>query len=1665
MHRDPASGEGDPGRDLLDSALRLLRSDLPRASTVRVVKSLAGGYSDARVVLCDIGSVPGRDADGALNGQYILKAGFSTRRPQAAAHGAFTEPLGEFGRTRVPRLAYSLQDSGTSLDVYDIAGFSLDRVRSADHVDAEDREEVCARASRQLLRAQLDAAGPPGYQGSVGTVLREWLGEDFPGNQRGARVREAAAQLDGGGRVFRYEGELLPNPLVLFDPALGIADAPLPCFRGPTHGDLHLRNLLVRGSLPTRDLAYWLIDVSWDAPAPLLYDHAYLELSALLFGLGTSTSGRVLPVLARLDDESLTVPVELDLNDVGLVTLLRRIRGEAAAVLEEREAKRVDVWRRQLLIARIAAGLNWAAKPLDDLALRRAALISAGWAARLLLRESHPAQWVELARGERLSTVGLATGASATPVTAEEALRRWRPFHQAGGAMDLFLVADAVAGKPELAALAHCGWSAVIDLDPDSDESGLAGVVRPELAERRHVSMFGANRPQVPPAGATSWLMAAGWHSRDEPAAESDADWRRGGHLQRVRRLVDDTHEGTPHQAAAVLCLRSGRRDREIDRVAEYIDERYGGIAVRLDLAQAPAVGGIDLDAFFSVVAESLPPADRSAMPSLPALDGGRWHLSWSDLHRLSVDLEVLHSEILSDSQSSAQPRDGFWRGRPPTWQELEARVDVARSAYPSLLEEIEQRLGDHQLATVRLNHSPGAGGTTLARRVAWDLHRAYPTVLLRTYSETTADRIDEIYQETGRPALVVAESAVLPEYDCDELTHSLAQRNTRAVLLWVNRTNVARDRRQGTHQVVDPLRSPERERFLDEFRRRATTDRARQRLDDFAAGTANVVAAQELSPFFFGLCVYEERFEGIASYVRNHLAELSPRQKELARHLALITRYGQEAGLPVDMVESWMGRERPRFAELSEADLHDLLGPDLRHLVVARGRTLRLLHPLIAEEVLKGEADGARYSLGQISVDFIRKTTEYLGPDNSTTAFLLNELFIRRTSWSPEKRKADNFSELVESMPEEAGARVFEQLTEQCPNNAHFWNHRGRYDIYKVRADFGRAEGYVLKAVEKSKGRDATHLHTLGMVRRFWIENELKELARDGGKHTPEELLASVEPLFDRAMEAFADAARHQRNTDYTWSTPIQLIAHVVERLWRASGEGSFADFVAGNAPSALWATEQLARAEELLDNLRNTNAEGKYYHLLNNQLTELYGDIERLVEQWQELRRRGRQHPEVDLAIARTLYAQSGRDWSRISEEQARTIAEMVEGSVTSGRATDADLRLWFQSYRRLPEYSETNAMERLGWFASEKNSLDANYYLYILHFLIWLRGDARDQERIRYYLEECKRLGRQHRRQWSFEWLGKESRPHPLVHFSELGRQRFGPTSFWSHPQPLARVRGVIEEIHGPQSGRLRITNGRLPAFFTPRNRFRETRDVNAAVEFYLGFSYEGLRAWEPTYPGEVPEALAQAEPLRPPAPAAPTPALSLGRASAPEPPGPPGPRAAAPAAPEPAAAAPEPAAPAAPTPTPAATPAPAARVSPPTTPAAAEPPSPVIPVTPPPQVTPPPPVMSPPPPAARPHRPDPAVLRSLAPRHKGQGTPEDFQRAILDLLQRARAGGRPLTSLELGDALQTLFGPESYRRFRRECGRGKLRRAVESVGFRTVPTPQGFDVDLL
>ena len=87
--------------------------------------------------------------------------------------------------------------------------------------------------------------------------------------------------------------------------------------------------------------------------------------------------------------------------------------------------------------------------------------------------------------------------------------------------------------------------------------------------------------------------------------------------------------------------------------------------------------------------------------------------------------------------------------------------------------------------------------------------------------------------------------------------------------------------------------------------------------------------------------------------------------------------------------------------------------------------------------------------------------------------------------------------------------------------------------------------------------------------------------------------------------------------------------------------------------------------------------------------------------------------------------------------------------------------------------------------------------------------------------------------------------------LVHFTRLGTFD-QEKDFYENDRLLVRVPGKIARIDRPEAGLVELQCG-LQAFFVPERRrpgatsFIKGRDENKDVDFFLGFSYDGLRAW--------------------------------------------------------------------------------------------------------------------------------------------------------------------------------------------------------------------------
>ena len=110
------------------------------------------------------------------------------------------------------------------------------------------------------------------------------------------------------------------------------------------------------------------------------------------------------------------------------------------------------------------------------------------------------------------------------------------------------------------------------------------------------------------------------------------------------------------------------------------------------------------------------------------------------------------------------------------------------------------QRLLDNGLTRsmmVEIKHSPGTGGTTIARRVMWDLHKAYPCAFIEigshlyfdednSYASKLADRIAALEEicHTSPVVLIDGKQSRVIDGLSNKLVRMLGNRGKRALLL-----------------------------------------------------------------------------------------------------------------------------------------------------------------------------------------------------------------------------------------------------------------------------------------------------------------------------------------------------------------------------------------------------------------------------------------------------------------------------------------------------------------------------------------------------------------------------------------------------------------------------------------------------------------------------------------------------------------------------------------------------------------------------------------------------------------------------------------------------------------------------------------------------------------
>jgi hypothetical protein len=792
----------------------------------------------------------------------------------------------------------------------------------------------------------------------------------------------------------------------------------------------------------------------------------------------------------------------------------------------------------------------------------------------------------------------------------------------------------------------------VLDFDPDGK---LLAAVRDSTFHTHtirelHPDQTEYAKLEVNYQGATAWLRANGIRTRPNTIPTTVHDWRRK-YQDAITGLVRDLHQAVAPRPIIVLFISQGISPYQCQRVYEYLDGTLlkEGAYVFInesDRTQFPLEEGtsfcpcpmpellVGLGELYGTLGPGTILVPKRSSDTRDAISSGHREfipLSIEDREYIREDLELVHRGLADEPDQGIVEdlQSAFYRGYTITWKELDAEIDARRSQLPKLKQALLSALA-RKNPSLTLYHDPGSGGTTVGRRLAWDFKELFPTVLLHRYSSSTASRIQRLFQRSELPVFVVMEASTVSEELREKLYQELRQTNTRTAFLYIKRQHAWEQKQVSdadihnpqTEQSAQVLRTPmsgtESRDFLTRYSRWCPPQRI-QLLKDLAT---TLDWAPYRSPFFFGLVTFEEKFTKVNDYLRAHVSGINERAARCVRFLSLATRYGQ-LGLPEHVVKAWLNVPARRKLELDAA-----AGCGLSDLIVYEGSDprLKIAHPFLALTILK-EILPWKPGLADLCVEFIKELITTTGAVANDSRELLKLMFIDRGRWVDEESSRTKFSELIIQIGKEGDAggaeaqhRVLEALTQFCPEEAHFWNHRGRHAIDIMRSargtSYSEAEAFLRKAVDLDSA-NAIHHHSLGMVYCKEIR-ERREQARHQSKRDPTKsdvaaIFANISQLFADAEACFRKSRDLQPTDEHGYVTQIEMTAHTIIDLQYISGTNTYHEFLTRDDPVSRWCAEKLSEAEELLRELKrlesiSSEEFSQHTSRCEDKLTQLY-------------------------------------------------------------------------------------------------------------------------------------------------------------------------------------------------------------------------------------------------------------------------------------------------------------------------------------------------------------------------------------------------------------------------------------------------------------------------
>lgn len=587
-----------------------------------------------------------------------------------------------------------------------------------------------------------------------------------------------------------------------------------------------------------------------------------------------------------------------------------------------------------------------------------------------------------------------------------------------------------------------------------------------------------------------------------------------------------------------------------------------------------------------------------------------------------------------------------FYKGGTLPWymwyNNMAETAVIDRTVQKQLESNLRHHLADFKTSTVTLFHAPGSGGTTLAQKVLWNLHRDFPSVNLKLRSNVGIDELDRkmmfLYERTGLPIVLLVDAKE------ESKLRQLSRRLKYTVILCVKRHpyKTPSDSRSKTDCVYlsGYVTKTECKELEARFAEKCEDGQKKSSLSNL---TRDVLSEKHHCLYEYGMTVYLHEFKGIVSYVHGYLElknnltqQLTPVQKCLG-YLALVYYYGQTS-VPCHFFS-------PLLCQPSGVGLTlEKMPAPIEQFVVydkneSRKNNIRICHYIVAKEILeqilsrnlkatRTDTLGVQAcrNLSEFCIGFIEYAGDKRTKSSSAVAikFVLTKTFIFRderdmSDNAEQIRRKPVLSRVMIDIP--AGLPLFtdrlnvlRKLVQVFPDDPNFIAHLGRFYAFCRPEEEQTAEECFKKAVklceDKICGKTQEYIddwlklammhiyHMYGIVKQRYVakytgRSQTEKVVAFDAPDIFNERIKDIVPVAQEACEYFTKSRdvtpeNHDVYT-YTYTGEIQVrlqVCDFVMRHFKGHNQNRIKQFLESTVSPAskdfVW--ESIATVEKLI-------------------------------------------------------------------------------------------------------------------------------------------------------------------------------------------------------------------------------------------------------------------------------------------------------------------------------------------------------------------------------------------------------------------------------------------------------------------------------------------------